>query len=232
MVTAQPAEATVSGCIDRLSRADSSPGFASISVTNKAVLTAATGFTSRSHCAGMSVAIGISRPDLRDFRARNASRYVWEADVEGFYADFRLRPHEVGEWMVRQIAVKDRSGKLEVRQFTRATTPQRTVVKYRSVLTGRPIGTVRPARVVISGTLKTWNGQGRLVNLQNQVVLLQVKRPRTADYVTIGAATTSRTGSYRVAMDLRAHRGEYVRVAFISPVGLIASDYTFLGRVR
>jgi hypothetical protein len=136
--------------------------------------------------------------------------------------------------MTRQIAVKDKTGKLVVKTFTSATTPHITRAKFASVLTGTPTGRIRQDAqgwAYVKGSLKAWHHYGRLVNVQNQQVVVQLRRPDSYNYVTWTTATTGRTGTFAVKVNLAGFSGRHVRIAFISKIPTVASDYFYLGKV-
>jgi len=233
-ITAPTASADSGSCADWLSRG-SLGSSTHVSITTKGNVTFTTAAPSATLCAGMTVSIGISRPNNRDFRNQLATRAHWEGNAYLYLSTFALDRYDVGDWMTRQIAVKDRTGKLAVRTFTQSNTPQVTRVQYASVLPGTPTGTLRPSAtgvVPIRGSLKAWHYSGRLINLQNQRVIVQVKRPGNYAYTTVTSAVTSRTGTFAVNAKLSAHRGKDVRIGFVSGIPIIAQDFTYLGRVR
>ena len=80
-------------------------------------------------CDWNNVTIGISHPDLGWYRQQQAYR----KDGSYFSARIAVPPNVPGTWITRQIAVKDGTGKVVVRQFTAATTPTKVVIKRESI---------------------------------------------------------------------------------------------------
>jgi hypothetical protein len=234
VVTMPTASADANSCIRQLSRgAVGAPS--TVVITNKGSLPVSTASYNPPLCSGMTVSIGISRVNGFDFRNRGTSQAHWERGSYYFYTRFALGADDAGTWITRQLAVRDRSGRLAVRTFTSSTTPHRVTVKRASVLTGTPTGVLRPnaaGKVAIRGSLKAWHSTGRLINLQNQKVLVQTKLPGNHPYRSIATLKTGRTGTFGAYVGLGSQRGKDVRLLYVSPFQVIASDGYFLGRVR
>jgi hypothetical protein len=84
------------------------------------------------------------------------------------------------------------------------------------VLTGTPGGEQVPkaAKINVKGTLKAWHHYGRLVNVQNQQVPVQVRKPHDVTYVTRATAVTTRTGTFSTNLSTANLRGYAVRAAY------------------
>jgi hypothetical protein len=186
-----------------------------------------------SPCAGMSVSLGISRTNTADFRNQNATKYAMTSGTDGYRTTYKFGLDDYGSWMTRQIAVKDKSGKLAVKTFTSKDTPRTLTIRFASVLKGTPTGKLTPSagKVAIKGSLQSWHYYGRLVNVQNQKVVVQVRKPHSVGYVTKATATTSRTGTFATTLNTAGLKGYDVRIAFISGIPMTASSYTYLGTV-
>jgi hypothetical protein len=233
----QPASA-VSGAASCLAQLSKRPTNAAKTVvmTTSGSLSAATANYNAPLCTGMSVSIGISRTNTRDFRNQNTNHKHAAGNAYYFSSKFALGRADYGDWMTRQIAVKDKTGKLAVKTFTSATTPHITRAKFASVLTGTPTGRIRQDAqgwAYVKGSLKAWHHYGRLVNVQNQQVLVQVKRPNSQQYEPWPTVLTmtSRTGTFAVKVGVAGLTGRHVRIAFISKIPTVASDYFYLGKV-
>jgi hypothetical protein len=184
-------------------------------------------------CDGMKVSMGISRPNTRDFRNQNATKVQATSGTKSFISTYRLGRDDVGDWMIRQIAVKDRSGRLFVKTFTAQTTPRTLRARYASVLTGSPRGRLVPTagKLTVTGSLKAWHYYGRLVNVQNQQVVVQVRRPHQSTYVTRAVAVTSRTGTFKATFATAGLKGYAVRVAYYSKIPTVANQWYYLGTI-
>ncbi|HET6292745.1 MAG TPA: hypothetical protein VFG33_05205 [Kribbella sp.] len=202
-------------------------------MTTKGSLTFYTHEYFGSLCNGMRVSMGISRTNTFGFRNLNASKYAVTSGSNAFRNTHQLGLDDYGSWMIRQIAVKDKAGKLVVKTFTKETTPRILTSRYASVLTGTPKGKLVPkaGKVNVKGTLKSWHYYGRLVNVQNQQVVVQVRQPHKVAYTTRATATTSRTGAFSTNLNTAGLKGYDVRVAFVSKIPMTASSYTFLGTI-
>jgi hypothetical protein len=184
-------------------------------------------------CERMSVSLAISRTNTHDLRNRNASKYAATSGSNAFRTTYRLGLDDYGPWMTRQIAVKDRTGRLAVKTFTKDTTPRILTIRFASVLTATPKGTLIPkaGKLTVTGSLKAWHYYGRLVNIQNQQVLVQVRKPHTVTYLTRATAVTSRTGTFSTTFSTAGLKGSDVRVAFYSKLPAIANQWHFLGTI-
>jgi hypothetical protein len=234
-VTAQPASAataaTANSCLQELSKKNSW-GYDE-TMTTRGSLTFYTKEYWGSLCDGMWVSLGISRTNTLGFRNQNASRVSMSSATKGFTTTYRFGPTGYGDWMVRQIAVKDKSGRLAVKTFTAQTTPRVLGLRFVSVLTGTPKGKLVPnaGKVNVKGTLKAWHRYGRLVNVQNQRVVVQVRAPHGDSYVTRATAVTTRTGTFSTNLATANLKGYAVRVAFLSKIPTIANSYVWLGTI-
>ena len=231
-VIAQPASAaTANSCLQQLSKKNTW-GYDE-TMTTRGSLTFYTTEYWGSVCDGMSVSLGISRTNTRDFRNQNTSRVAMSSGTKGFRVTYKLGLNEPGDWMTRQIAVKDKSGRLAVKTFTAQTTPRVLRLRFASVLTGTPKGKLVPkaGRVNVKGTLKAWHHYGRLVNVQNQRVVVQVRKPHGITYVTRATALTTRTGTFSTNLGTANLKGYAVRVAYISKLPIVASSYVWLGTI-
>ncbi len=186
--------ATANSCLQQLT-ARHSWGYDE-TMTTKGSLTFYTHEYYGSPCAGMSVSLGISRTNTADFRNQNARSVAMTSGTDGYTTTYKLGVDDYGSWMTRQIAVKDRSGKLAVK-----------------------------------GSLQSWHYSGRLVNVQNQKVVVQVRKPHEVGYVTKATATTSRTGTFATTLNTAGLKGYDVRIAFVSGIPTTASSYTYLGTI-
>jgi hypothetical protein len=184
-----------------------------------------------SPCAGMSVSLGISRTNTAGFRNQNARSVAMTSGTGGYTTTYKFGVDDYGSWMTRQIAVKDRSGKLAVKTFTSKDTPRTLTIRFASVLKGTPKGRLTGAKVAVNGSLQSWHYSGRLVNVQNQKVVVQVRKPHESGYVTKATATTSRTGTFATTLNTAGLKGYDVRIAFVSGIPMTASSYTFLGTI-
>jgi hypothetical protein len=182
-------------------------------------------------CKGLSVSIGISRPDLSGFKAANAGDERWYSGQHYFHTRFVLQPNQPGTWMTRQIAVKDHSGKLAVRTFTSVDSPTKVTIRRESFLTGTPTGSAITHEYVVA-RLKAWSSVGTLANLGNQNILVQVRAPGATTYKTIAQRRTDPTYGYMgISLPLRSYPMHDLRIVFLSPFQTIASDFTYLGKI-
>jgi hypothetical protein len=202
-------------------------------MTTSGSLTFYTHEYSGSLCDGMSVSLGISRTNTHDFRNQNASKYAVTSGSNAFRTTYRLGLDDYGTWMTRQIAVKDRSGRLAVRTFTKETSPRILTIRFATVLTATPKGTLIPqaGKLTVNGSLKAWHYYGRLVNVQDQQVVVQIRKPHTVTYATRATAVTSRTGMFSTTFSTVGLNGYAVRVAFYSKIPIIANQWHYLGTI-
>lgn len=221
--------ATANGCLQQLT-AKHSWGYDE-TMTTKGSLTFYTHEYVGSPCAGMSVSLGISRTNTADFRNQNAGKYAMTSGSDGYRTTFKFGVDDYGSWITRQIAVKDRSGKLAVKTFTSKDTPRTLTIRFASVLKGTPTGKLTGAKVAVKGSLQSWHYYGRLVNVQHQTVLVQVRKPHELGYVTKATATTSRTGTFATTLNTAGSKGYDVRIAFVSGIPMTASSFTYLGKI-
>lgn len=187
--------------------------------------------TSR-ECRGITVSIGISRTDLSGYQNKNAS-YSWGTG-QYYFARFLLAPNQPGDWMTRQIYVRDHQGNTAVRTFTAATSPTKVTVDRESFLTARStLVPLQDGKIRIAGRLQAHSSAGTRANLAYQKVLVQVRRPTESSYTT---ALTVTTGQYGTFYDYRlpgaANKGKHLRVVFVSPFQTIASDAAYIGVIR
>ena len=180
-VIAQPASAaTANSCLQQLSKKNHW-GYDE-TMTTRGSLTFYTTEYFGSLCDGMSVSLGISRTNTRDFRN---------------------------------------------------PTPRVLRLRFASVLTGTPKGKLVPkaGKINVKGSLKAWHHYGRLVNVQNQQVVVQVRKPHGVTYVTRATAVTTRTGTFSTNLSTANLKGYAVRVAYISKLPVVASSYVWLGTI-
>jgi hypothetical protein len=231
-VIAQPASAaTANSCLQELSKKNRW-GYDETMTTRGSLTFYSTEYWG-SLCDGMSVSLGISRTSTHDFRNQNASRVSMSSGTKGFRTTYKFGLDDYGDWMTRQIAVKDKSGRLAVKTFTAQTTPRVLRLRFASVLTGTPKGKLVPkaGKVNVKGTLKAWHYYGRLVNVQNQQVVVQVRKPHGVTYVTRATAVTTRTGTFSTNLSTANLKGYAVRVAYLSKIPTIANSYVWLGTI-
>jgi hypothetical protein len=232
VLAAAPADAaTASGCLRVLTEPQRWGSDATM--TTSGSLTFYTGWPSKaSACAGVSVSLGISRTNTRDFRNQNARRIVDPRRIDHFASTFKLGTDDYGDWMIRQIAVKDRSGKLAVKTFTSATTPRVLRMRFASTIAANPRGKIVPksGRVAVQGNLKSWHYTGRQINVQNQPVVVQVRKGN-GEYVTKATATTNRYGNFATSIAAAGLKGASVRVAYYSRIPIVANQWYYLGTV-
>ncbi|ONI73928.1 hypothetical protein BWI15_11040 [Kribbella sp. ALI-6-A] len=202
-------------------------------MTTKGKLTFYTGWpTKASTCAGASVSLGISRTNTHDFRNQNARRIVDPRRIDHFASTFTFGVDGYGDWMIRQIAVKDRSGKLAVKTFTSATTPRVLRLRFASTIAANPRGTLVPkaGRLAVQGNLNAWHYTGRQINVQNQPVVVQLRKGGS-DYATKATATTNRYGNFATSIPTAGLKGYSVRVAYYSKIPTVANQWYYLGTI-
>ncbi|ADB33840.1 hypothetical protein Kfla_4823 [Kribbella flavida DSM 17836] len=189
--------------------------------------------SSESYCKDMSVSLGISRTNTAFFRNQNAVRETSAHRISTFSATFGFGTDGYGQWMIRQIAVKDRAGRVAVKTFTRQTTPRVLTLRFQSTVNAGPKGTLVPkaGKLLVSGNLKAWHYTGRQVNVQNQQVLVQVRRPGTSTYVTRATMTSNQLGNFATNLATAGLKGSAVRVAFYSKIPTVASQWQYLGTI-
>jgi hypothetical protein len=230
VLTAPPAHADAGTCLAQLVGPAANTDRLIIYPAEQAKVRLTTSAYTEKTCYEYSVALGISRTDLSGFLYANAHDNRWYHTGNYFFADFVLPPNQPGTWMTRQIAVKDRTGKVAIRQFTAADSPTKVVIKRESFLTGTPHGTAI-THTYITSHLQAWSSVGTMANLPNQLVQLQVSRPGANHYVTIYQGRTDRYGWWRRFVSWTGFSGYDVRLAYYSPYQTIASDWHYLGRV-
>ncbi|GAB2613148.1 hypothetical protein [Kribbella endophytica] len=188
---------------------------------------------SEAGCKGMSVSLGISRLDTTGFRNQNAPRIESATRLDHFSSTFKFTSSGQGAWMIRQIAVKDTTGKLAVKTFTSATTPRVLNLRFQSVINAGPKGKLVPSggRILVAGNLKAWHPTGRTVNVQKQQVLVQVRKPGASDYVTKVTMTSNQLGNFAAYLSTAGLKGSAVRVAYYSKLPSVANQWQYLGVV-
>ncbi|MEV6286060.1 hypothetical protein [Kribbella sp. NPDC051770] len=202
-------------------------------MTTKGSLTFYTGWPSKaSTCAGVSVSLGISRTNTHDFRNQNTRRIVDPRRIDHYSSTFKFGTDDYGDWMIRQIAVKDRSGKLAVKTFTQDTTPRVLRLRFASTITANPRGKLVPksGRLAVQGNLKSWHYSGRQVNVQKQQVVVQVRKGAN-DYVTKATATTNTAGNFATSIPTAGLKGYSVRVANYSKLPTVGNQWLYLGTI-
>lgn len=187
--------------------------------------------TSR-ECRGITVSIGLSRTDLTGYQNKSA-HYSWGTG-RYYYAKYLLAPNQPGNWMTRQIYVRDHQGNTAVRTFTAANSPTRVTVYRESFLDARStLVPIHDGKLRIAGRLQVHSSVGTRANLANQKILIQLRRPTETAYTTVLTTTTGQYGNFSEArLWGAANRGKHLRVAFVSPFQTIASDYTYIGVIR
>ena len=231
LVTAAPAaHADATSCLAQLSlHAVATPGQLVHPAQPARIRLTTSAYTNKT-CYQHGVSLGLSRTDLTGFQYAVANDNRWTGTGNYFFHTFTIPPNQPGTWMVRQIAVKDSTGKVAIKQFTSADSPTRVSVKRESFLTGKLVGSA--PYLSISGKLQAWSSVGTLANLQNQRVLLQVSKPGSNQYFTVDQGTTNRYGQWQQRVTLTSYPGFDARLAYYTPYQTIASDFHYLGRVQ
>jgi hypothetical protein len=233
---AAPAQAAgAADCLDRLSRGGiEMPTNVTLTPNARVPLTTST-ILSATCSSVTAVSIAISRTDITDLRNAMATRDRWEADAYFYYRNAPMGPKDIGTWMIRQITVKDRSGLVLARSFTTQRSPNHFTVRRGTVISSRQHGTLARTSsgwIKLSGDLKAYNSLGGLSPLAaGQRILVQARRPGSAQYVTVRNLGTASSGWFSGNVPLAGYNGADVRFAYITPYQTIASSFTYVGRV-
>jgi 2-keto-3-deoxy-6-phosphogluconate aldolase len=231
VATTPAAEAAATDCLNKIAGPAIDPQ-THVVMSPLGTVFAGTYIYSGSVCSNVNVSIGISRTDTTGFRNQSAGRVKYEDNAYMFSNAFAMGPGDAGQWMVRQIAVKDSAGRLAVRTFPASSVTTKYTLQRASILTPARTGTLPAGQTALSGRLQAYTSTGGVAPLAaGQQVLIQVRPRGAAAYKTIATALTSTSGFYSRAVSLGGYRGADVRVAYLTPYQTIASDFAYVGRV-
>lgn len=234
VVPAHAADGGAEECLERLVTGGVGSPMYAIAKPNATMPLATAPYNPPACVSVVAVSIGISRPDGSDFRNANAVKRQWYGTASYWGRTASFTSKDAGDWIYRQIVVKDDQGRIAGRSYTPSYTFDRFQIRAGVVISSRQRGVLHAGadgRVTISGDLKAYNSHGGLSPLPaGQRLAVEVWDPRTG-YWTAGYLGTSSSGWYRGYPAIGRYHGSNVRLAYYSPYRTIAGGFGFVGRI-